>query len=52
MLPIGEWSGITEGTAPRRAAASTTRTATEVWFSVWNAKDQQIAPSSSSTTRP
>jgi nitrite reductase (NO-forming)/hydroxylamine reductase len=42
VLPIGEWSGITEGTR-RVVQPEYNKDGTEVWFSVWNAKDQQSA---------
>ena len=42
VLPIGEWSGITEG--QRRVVLGEFNMAgDEVWFSVWNAKDQESA---------
>lgn len=42
ILPIGEWSGISEGT--RRVVQGEYNVAgDEVWFSVWNSKDQQSA---------
>ena len=42
VLPIGEWSGITEGMR-RVVQPEYNKDGTEVWFSVWNAKDQQSA---------
>jgi nitrite reductase (NO-forming)/hydroxylamine reductase len=42
VLPIGEWSGITEGTR-RVVQPEYNKAGTEVWLSVWNAKDQQSA---------
>jgi len=42
VLPIGEWSGITEG--QRRVVQGEFNTAgDEIWFSVWNGKDQESA---------
>lgn len=42
VLPIGEWSGITEGVR-RVVQGEFNKAGTEVWFSVWNAKDQESA---------
>jgi len=42
VLPIGEWSGITEGVR-RVVQGEYNKEGTEVWFSVWNAKDQESA---------
>jgi nitrite reductase (NO-forming)/hydroxylamine reductase len=42
VLPIGEWSGIAEGTR-RVVQPEYNKDGTEVWFSVWNAKNQQSA---------
>jgi nitrite reductase (NO-forming)/hydroxylamine reductase len=42
VLPIGEWSGIKVG-ARRVVQAEYNRAGDEVWFSVWNAKDQESA---------
>jgi nitrite reductase (NO-forming)/hydroxylamine reductase len=42
VLPIGEWSGITEGTR-RVVQGEYNKDGTEIWFSVWNAKDQESA---------
>lgn len=42
MIPIGEWSGIKEG--PRRVVQPEyNKAGDEVWFSVWNGKDQESA---------
>ncbi|MDZ4137180.1 MAG: cytochrome D1 domain-containing protein [Paracoccaceae bacterium] len=41
-LPIGEWAGITEG-QPRVVQPEFNKAGTEVWFSVWNAKDKVSA---------
>jgi nitrite reductase (NO-forming)/hydroxylamine reductase len=41
-LPIGEWSGITEGVR-RIVQPEFNKQGTEVWFSVWNAQDQESA---------
>jgi nitrite reductase (NO-forming)/hydroxylamine reductase len=42
ILPIGEWSGISEGV--RRVVQGEYNVAgDEVWFSVWNTKNQQSA---------
>jgi nitrite reductase (NO-forming) / hydroxylamine reductase len=42
VLPIGEWSGITEG---QRCVvqAEYNKAGDEVWFSVWNGKQQESA---------
>jgi nitrite reductase (NO-forming)/hydroxylamine reductase len=42
VLPIGEWSGITEGVR-RVVQPEYSKAGDEVWFSVWNAKDQESA---------
>ena len=42
VLPIGEWSGITEGMR-RIVEPEFNKAGDEVWFSVWNAKSQQSA---------
>jgi nitrite reductase (NO-forming)/hydroxylamine reductase len=42
VLPIGEWSGITEGVR-RVVQPEFNKEGTEVWFSVWNGKDQESA---------
>ncbi|WBU52882.1 nitrite reductase [Paracoccus sp. SCSIO 75233] len=41
-LPIGEWAGIEDG-QPRVVQPEFNRDGTEVWFSVWNAKDLESA---------
>ncbi|GGE81757.1 c-type cytochrome [Stappia taiwanensis] len=41
-LPIGEWAGIAEG-QPRVVQPEFNREGTEIWFSVWNAKDKESA---------
>jgi nitrite reductase (NO-forming)/hydroxylamine reductase len=42
VLPIAEWSGIKEG--PRRVVQPEfNKAGNEVWFSVWNGKDQESA---------
>jgi nitrite reductase (NO-forming)/hydroxylamine reductase len=42
VLPIAEWSGIKEG--PRRVVQPEfNRAGDEVWFSVWNGKEQESA---------
>jgi len=42
VLPIGEWSGITEGVR-RVVQGEFNKDGTEIWFSVWNAKEQESA---------
>jgi len=42
VLPIGEWSGITEGVR-RVVQGEFNKTGDEIWFSVWNAKNQESA---------
>jgi len=42
VLPIGEWSGLTEGVR-RVVQGEFNKAGDEVWFSVWNAKDQESA---------
>ncbi len=42
ILPIGEWSGISEGVR-RVVQPEYNKDGTEVWFSVWNAKNQESA---------
>jgi nitrite reductase (NO-forming)/hydroxylamine reductase len=42
VLPIGEWSGSTEGTR-RVVQGEFNKKGDEIWFSVWNAKDQESA---------
>ncbi len=42
VLPIGEWSGLKEG--PKRVVEPEyNKAGDEVWFSVWNGKDQESA---------
>ena len=41
-LPIGEWAGIADG-QPRVVQPEFTKDGSEVWFSVWNGKDQVSA---------
>jgi nitrite reductase (NO-forming) / hydroxylamine reductase len=42
VLPIGDWSGITEGT--RRVVQGEYNAAgDEIWFSVWNAQEEESA---------
>ena len=42
LLPIGDWSGIKEG--PKRIVQPEyNKAGDEVWFSVWNGKDQESA---------
>ncbi len=41
-LPITEWAGITEG-QPRVVQGEYNKDGTEIWFSVWNGKDQESA---------
>ena len=41
-LPIVEWAGIAEG-QPRVVQPEFNKEGTEVWFSVWNAKDKESA---------
>ena len=41
-LPIGEWSGIKEGVR-RVVQGEFNKTGDEIWFSVWNAKEQESA---------
>jgi len=41
-LPIGEWAGIADG-QPRVVQPEFNKDGTEVWFSVWNAKDKVSA---------
>jgi nitrite reductase (NO-forming)/hydroxylamine reductase len=42
ILPIADWSGITDG--PRRVVQPEyNKAGDEVWFSVWNGKDQESA---------
>jgi nitrite reductase (NO-forming)/hydroxylamine reductase len=42
VLPIGEWSGITDGVR-RVVQGEFNKDGTEIWFSVWNAKEQESA---------
>jgi nitrite reductase (NO-forming)/hydroxylamine reductase len=42
VLPIGEWAGIAEG-QPRVVQGEFNKAGTEIWFSVWNAKDKESA---------
>ncbi|MEK7244968.1 MAG: cytochrome D1 domain-containing protein [Pseudomonadota bacterium] len=41
-LPIGDWSGITEGVR-RVVQGEFNKNGDEIWFSVWNAKEQESA---------
>lgn len=41
-LPIGEWAGLADG-QPRVVQPEFNKDGTEVWFSVWNAKDKESA---------
>ncbi len=41
-LPIAEWAGIAEG-QPRVVQPEFNKEGTEVWFSVWNGKEQESA---------
>lgn len=42
VLPIGEWAGIAEG-QPRVVQGEFNKEGTEIWFSVWNARDLESA---------
>jgi nitrite reductase (NO-forming)/hydroxylamine reductase len=42
VLPIGQWSGISEG-ARRVVQGEYNKAGDEVWFSVWNGKAQESA---------
>ena len=42
VLPIGEWSGITEGVR-RVVQGEFNKAGDEIWFSVWNGKKQESA---------
>ncbi len=42
VLPIGEWSGISEGVR-RVVQGEYNKAGDEIWFSVWNAKNQESA---------
>ncbi|MCG8544744.1 MAG: nitrite reductase [Alphaproteobacteria bacterium] len=42
VIPVGEWSGITEGVR-RVVQGEYNKEGTEIWFSVWNSKNQESA---------
>jgi nitrite reductase (NO-forming)/hydroxylamine reductase len=42
VLPIGQWSGITDGQR-RVVQGEFNKAGDEIWFSVWNAKNQESA---------
>ena len=42
VLPLVEWAGITDG-QPRVVQPEFNKEGTEVWFSLWNAKDKESA---------
>lgn len=42
VIPVGEWSGISEGVR-RVVQGEYNKDGTEIWFSVWNSKDQESA---------
>ena len=42
VLPIGEWAGIVEG-QPRVVQGEFNKAGNEIWFSVWNGRDQESA---------
>jgi len=42
VIPVGEWSGITEGVR-RVVQGEYNKAGNEIWFSVWNSKSQQSA---------
>jgi len=42
VIPVGEWSGITEGVR-RVVQGEYNKAGDEIWFSVWNSKSQQSA---------
>jgi nitrite reductase (NO-forming)/hydroxylamine reductase len=42
VLPIGEWAGIAEG-QPRVVQGEFNKAGNEIWFSVWNGRDQESA---------
>ena len=42
VLPIGQWSGISEGQR-RVVQGEFNKDGSEIWFSVWNGKDQESA---------
>jgi len=43
VLPIAQWSGISDGGAMRVVQPEYNKAGDEVWFSVWSAKDKQSA---------
>jgi nitrite reductase (NO-forming)/hydroxylamine reductase len=43
VLPIAQWSGISDGGAMRVVQPEFNKAGDEVWFSVWSAKDKQSA---------
>jgi nitrite reductase (NO-forming)/hydroxylamine reductase len=43
VLPIAEWSGLSDGGAMRVVQPEFNKAGDEVWFSVWSAKDKQSA---------
>ncbi len=42
VLPIGQWSGITQGQR-RVVQGEFNKAGDEIWFSVWNSKSQELA---------
>lgn len=42
VLPIGQWSGISEGQR-RVVQGEFNKDGNEIWFSVWNGKNQESA---------
>ena len=42
VLPIGQWSGISEGQR-RVVQGEFNKDGNEIWFSVWNGKNQELA---------
>jgi len=42
VIPVGEWSGISEGVR-RVVQGEYNKAGDEIWFSVWNGKDQESA---------
>ena len=42
VLPLAEWAGITDGQA-RALQGEFNKEGTEIWFSMWNAKDKESA---------
>jgi nitrite reductase (NO-forming)/hydroxylamine reductase len=42
VIPIGEWSGIAEGVR-RVVQGEYNKDGTEIWFSVWNGKEEESA---------